>query len=148
MTMTTTKRKQTSIGALFVACLLLSATPACLTEDDWEAYNKPGGMPCGSGEECHSGRCNSSGLCLLSLADLCAQDVECAGEVCIGYGDSPNRICSQDCLGVPCVRGVCVHEEEVAFCALPCGDDWDCAQSATCQVIEGQNVCWPLRPQE
>lgn len=154
MTMTTTKRKKTGIGALFAACLLLSASPACLTEDDWDAYNKAAGASCGSNEECFSGGC-VGGTCLLAFGELCAYGEECVGGVCLGYKladgrDDPNRICSQECTSASCLKGVCLREEpssEKAWCVVPCGDDWDCAVSATCKVVAGQSVCWPIQAQ-
>ncbi|WP_157068620.1 matrixin family metalloprotease [Sandaracinus amylolyticus] len=104
------------------------------------------GQPCGTSDECRSGRCATDGYCTAP----CGDGVSCPTDwVCASSSEScePTAGVFGDSCGVPgdCHSRLCLERGATATCTDGCAADGDCPRGYACELVEGIGVCAPTR---
>jgi hypothetical protein len=154
--------------SLLVLALAL-AVAGCISQSEWDKYNKKPGENCTSSDECGyctedspkgcEGPSGDSGLCLVGVCRMTKGEIglNCSAASTCDYGDcvyassSQYGICSKVCDDSYCPgeRSACVQTPRTGggtmnWCAHKCATSAECDTNATCQSISaGYMVCFP-----
>lgn len=150
---------------------LVFATAGCISQSEWEKYNKEPGEACSSSDECGfctedspegcRGPTADGGICIAGVCRTSRGEIglncnaENAGTCdytnCIFASSSQYGICSKSCETDSCPgeRTACVESARtgggvIRWCAQKCVSTDECDSNSTCQnVPAGYQVCFP-----